>query len=111
VTVGTQDRGGPQAVFRSGDRRSDPSLDGGRVTMTSNTVAARTLPRKALRFLLMSAAIVTVSLVTAALFSVFLPDEHFSTTSVLPKLAAWMGGALVGLAAGIAALFKAGTHR
>jgi len=79
--------------------------------VTSNPVVVRTLPRKAVRFLLMSAAIVAVSLMTAALFSALVPDEHFSSTSYLPKLAAWMGGALVGLAAGIAALFRAGTHR
>jgi hypothetical protein len=59
----------------------------------------------------MSAAIVAVSLLTALLFSALVPDEHFASSSSLPKLAAWMGGAAVGLAAGIAALFKAGNHR
>jgi hypothetical protein len=58
----------------------------------------------------MSAAIVAVSLITAALFSALVPSEHFSSTSSLPKLAAWFGGALVGLAASVAALFKAGTR-
>lgn len=111
VTVGTQDRGGPQAVLRSGERRSEPSFEGERVTGAGHPAAVRTLPRKAVRFMLMSAAIVAVSLATAALFSASLPDDHFASTSALPKLAAWMGGALVGLAAGIAALFKAGTHR
>ena len=79
--------------------------------VTSAPVTARTLPRKAARFLIMSAAVVAVSLMSARVFSALLPDDHFSSTSFLPKLAAWMGGALVGLAAGIAALFKAGTHR
>lgn len=110
MTAGTKDRRGPQAVFRSGERRSEPDLEGGRVLVVSNPVPVRTLPRKAVRFLLMSSAIVAVSLMTAALFSKFLPDEHFSTTSYFPKLAAWTAGALVGLAAGIAALFRAGTH-
>jgi len=85
--------------------------EGGRVMVATNPAVERTFPRKTARFILMSAAIVAVSLITAALFSALVPDDHFSSTGSLPKLAAWMGGALVGLAAGIAALFKAGTHR
>lgn len=71
----------------------------------------RTFARKVVRFSLMSAAIIIVSLLSAALFEALVPDAHFSPTSYLPRIAVWMAGAVVGLAAGIAALFKAGTNR
>jgi hypothetical protein len=71
----------------------------------------RSLGNRAARFCVMSAAIIVVSLVSAALFEALAPADHLATTGFLPHLAIWMAGAFVGLAAGIAALFKAGTHR
>ena len=109
--VGVEDRRGAHAVVRPGVRRSEANGDGGRVMVMSRPEETRTFARKAGRFSLMSAAIIAVSLLGAALFDALVPDARFSSTSDLPHLAAWMAGALVGLAAGIAALFKAGTNR
>jgi len=97
-------------VIHPGARRVEPNGDAGRVLVTSPPDATRTFARKTARFFVMSAAIVAVSLLTAVSFDALVPSDHFST-SYLPHLAAWMGGAFVGLAAGIAALYKAGTHR
>lgn len=108
--AGGPGRGGVQAVIRHGMRRDDAGAEGGRVPVSSAPDATRTFARKTVRFFVMSAAIVAVSLLTALLFNALVPNENFST-SYLPHLAAWMGGAFVGLAAGIAALYKAGTHR
>lgn len=79
--------------------------------VTNKPDTTRSFARKAARFFVMSAAIIVVSLLSAALFEAVVPDDHFSSTSFLPHLAGWMAGASVGLVAGIAALYKAGGHR
>jgi len=79
--------------------------------VASRPDATRSFARKAARFLLMSAAIIVVSLMSAALFEALVPDDQFASTSFVPHLAAWMVGASVGLVAGIAALYKAGSNR
>ena len=110
-TVGAQDRAGAHAVIHPGARRGEASVDDRRALVTSPPDVTRTFARKTARFFVMSAAIVAVSLLSAALFNALVPSDHFGTTSFLPQLGAWMGGAFVGLAAGIAALYKAGAHR
>jgi hypothetical protein len=104
-------RPGAHTAVRPSARRSEATGEGGRVLVMSKPEDSRTFARKAARFSLMSAAIIAVSLLTAALFEALVPDTHFSPTSYLPHIAVWMAGAIVGLAAGIAALFKAGTSR
>ena len=98
-------------AIRPGPRRSEPIGENGRVMVMSRPDDTRTFARKAARFFLMSTAIIAVSLLSAAIFESLVPDAQFSSTSYLPRVAVWMAGAMVGLAAGIAALFKAGSNR
>ena len=100
----TSERLGAQAV-------NHPALMHAEAVAETRPDGTKSFGRKAARFLSMSGAIVVVSLLSAALFGALVPDDPLSPTNFLPRLAAWMGGAAVGLAAGIAALFRAGSHR
>jgi hypothetical protein len=94
-------------VIHPGARRGEASVDDRRALVTSPPDVTRTFARKTARFFVMSAAIVAVSLLSAALFNA--PCRAIISTTSFPQLGAWVG-AFVGLAAA-SLRCTAGAHR